>query len=164
VKPLLLVLALATSLPVQSCTRHDERTAANAIDKMIRTLAKGPHADPTVTVLPEAVRGAVSGTAVVPDGTVGDIEFGLVSSTWTTLTGAASVTVNGSIDRSLDGGATWQPVSSWGWQSPGLNSKNGTMPGSGVTLDGSVCAPLSCVWRMTLVPSGAFAYGLTATY
>lgn len=122
-------------------------------------LAAPVFAASTVTLLPEQVRGSVAGTQAVGNGVTGVITMRLVSSTWTTLTGPNSVTVTVTIDRSFDSGATWQNAGITVWQSPGVNPKSGLLPDAGINLDG-----VGSIWRVTIVPSANFSYGISATF
>jgi len=153
---LLVALALAATLPLSSCSKHEVTKEEKTVARILRIMAT-PHEDRTVTLVSEAVRGAVSGTASVGTQT-GTVDLQLISSTWTSLTGANSVTVNVTVDRSFDGGATWNPALGSQFVSPSVR-KDGGLPNVSVALDG-----VASTWRVTFVPSVNFSYGIQATF
>jgi hypothetical protein len=118
----------------------------------------------TVTLLAEQVRNSIGPTPVagraVPNGVPRDFTVNILSSDWTTV-GAGVHQLDISIERSFDGGVTWDSIAAATLQSGTV--KGGGLPGFTVSWDG--LAALVRINHVTTTVNGidnvAFSWGLS---
>lgn len=117
----------------------------------------------TQPILTQQLRGSTAGSVTVGSTPPGGIRFDLLSTDWLTQP-AGSFTITVQVDRSFDGGVSWQGVA-------GFNPYANVGPGC-VNIGKFTCLPflafsfdgVASTWRWTITPSTPFSWGANASF
>lgn len=115
----------------------------------------------TREVLNVRPRGVTTGAVTIDASATGGVELFLVCPTWLTENPPKTLTVV--LDRSYDGGQTWQPYAETTFTSGAAPvtpfSRPDGMPYLRASMDG-----ITSIWRWTITPSESFRWGVSATF